>query len=62
MELKERILAFRVREWLDIPTFNMRKAYREELYNLLREANWYICDAERNVYTLDDMNHHMRRA
>ena len=61
MELKDRILNFEIKRWIDMPTY-MRKAYREELYEILREAGWYICDAEAYLYSFDDMNNHMRRA
>lgn len=60
-KLKNRILNFEIKQWIDMPWY-MRQAYRKELYEILREANWYICDAEENLYTISDMNEHMARA
>lgn len=59
--LKEKILNFEIKRWIDLPTY-MRIPYRKEIYNILREAGWYICDAEEHVYTISDMNKHMERA
>lgn len=60
-KLKNRILNFEIKRWIDMPWY-MRQAYRKELYEILREAGWYICDAEAHLYTIDDMNNHMQRA
>ena len=61
VSVKNKILNFEIKRWIDMPTY-MRNAYRKELYEILREAGWYICDAESYIYTIDDMNKHMERA
>ena len=38
-----------------------REAYRNEVYEMLRDAGWYICEAERTIYTISDMNHHIKK-
>lgn len=60
MELKSKILRFEIKEWFDMSRYD-REAYRNEVFEMLRDAGWYICEAERTVYTITDMNQHIKK-